>query len=272
MAPRPISDSVERLLVEWRAERPDLDFSPAEVVTRLQRVRSRLDHELDASFAAAGLTAPVFHVLSVLRRQGAPHRLAQRDIAERLGLTAGTVSVRVDQLVDLGFVTRSPDPADRRGTRVALTPAGVARIDSWLPTHLANEDRLLAALTDVERKALAALLRKLLVSYEVDHETSAAGEALGLAVAPAHVALELRRSVGLPDEPGLLVRAVIDDGPAARAGLRSGDVLIRAAGRELRSILDLEDTVARGRRRLQVTVVRGTERLDVAITLGSAGR
>src|SRR5262249_54729848 len=51
---------------------------------------------------------------------------------------------------------------------------------------------------------------------------SAAPPQLGIAIAPRHIARRLRRSVGLPDTEGLLIRQVIQDSPAARAGLASG--------------------------------------------------
>ena len=45
---------------------------------------------------------------------------------------------------------------------------------------------------------------------------------LGVAIAPTHVASRLRRSVGLPERDGLLVRDVEDGSPAARAGIARG--------------------------------------------------
>src|SRR3954468_17411969 len=62
---------------------------------------------------------------------------------------------------------------------------------------------------------------------------------LGIAVAPPHVARRLRRSVGLPDATGILVRAVEDDSPAARAGLERGDLLVELGGTPLERIDDL---------------------------------
>ena len=50
---------------------------------------------------------------------------------------------------------------------------------------------------------------------------------LGVALAPADVAARLRKSVGLDERAGLLVRGVVDDSPAAAAGIREGDLLVR---------------------------------------------
>ena len=56
---------------------------------------------------------------------------------------------------------------------VQLTGQGLALFDQVAPVHLANEDRLLAALTGDERLALAGLLRRLLASFET-HATDVA--------------------------------------------------------------------------------------------------
>src|SRR6266851_1960831 len=53
-APR---DSVDALLQSWAERRPDLDFRPVGVITRLARVRAHLDAELEEVFAGSGLPA-----------------------------------------------------------------------------------------------------------------------------------------------------------------------------------------------------------------------
>jgi len=91
---------------------------------------------------------------------------------------------------------------------------------------------------------------------------------LGVALAPAHVAARLRRSVGLDERSGLLVRGVVDDSPAAAAGIKEGDLLVRAGDRELASHDDLFavlGTVEPGGQ-LAIALVRGTEELTVTVT------
>ena len=62
---------------------------------------------------------------------------------------------------------------------------------------------------------------------------------LGVALAPADVAARLRRSVGLDERDGLLVRGVVEGSPAEAAGIREGDLLVRAGDTDLRSPDDL---------------------------------
>jgi serine protease Do len=88
---------------------------------------------------------------------------------------------------------------------------------------------------------------------------------LGIAVAPAHVARRLRRSVGLPDATGVLVRAVEDDSPAADAGLERGDLLVELNGNPLERIDDLYAALDASSDGLALGVLRGAERRDVRI-------
>lgn len=88
---------------------------------------------------------------------------------------------------------------------------------------------------------------------------------LGVAVAPAEVARRLRRSVGLPERDGLLVRAVEDASAAASAGIQEGDLLVAAAGRELRSADDLHTVLSEVGLPFELTIVRGTEERTVGV-------
>ena len=91
---------------------------------------------------------------------------------------------------------------------------------------------------------------------------------LGVGLVPGRAARHLRRSVGLPDREGVLVREIEDDSPAARAGLRRGDLIVEAAGSPVTSIDDLHsalDALADGQS-LAVGVVRGADELSVTVS------
>jgi S1-C subfamily serine protease len=96
---------------------------------------------------------------------------------------------------------------------------------------------------------------------------------LGVAVAPPHVSHRLRRSVGLPDRDGALVRHVEADSPAHHAGLRSGDLITHAGGSEVSSADDLAsalDAVPAGAD-LRLHVVRGADEIDLLARFDDAG-
>jgi serine protease Do len=90
---------------------------------------------------------------------------------------------------------------------------------------------------------------------------------LGVGLAPADVARQLRASVGLPDHSGLLVRAVEPRSPADEAGLRLGDLITHAGGQPVTEVDDLHRALDRARadRRLELGVTRGDEDRTVEV-------
>ncbi len=96
---------------------------------------------------------------------------------------------------------------------------------------------------------------------------------LGIAIAPGHVARRMRRAVGLPDAEGLLVHKVVEDSPAARAGLARGDLIVAASGQPTRTIDDLFGALrAAAGGALELNVLRGTDERTVHVVLGQAGQ
>ena len=94
---------------------------------------------------------------------------------------------------------------------------------------------------------------------------------LGIAVAPAHVARRLRRSVGLPERDGVLVRGVEEGSPAEAAGIQEGDLLVAAGGKPVPDIDDLHDALRDAGLPLELTLVRGTEERTVTVSAPAAG-
>ncbi len=97
---------------------------------------------------------------------------------------------------------------------------------------------------------------------------------LGVGLVPGRAARHLRRSVGLPDRDGVLVREIQDDSPAGRSGLRSGDLIVEAAGNPVTSIDELHaalDGVGDGQS-LSLGVVRGADELSVTVSFTGATR
>ena len=156
-------DGVDQILEQWERERPDLDHSPIGVVGRVSRLARELEARLEPVYREHGLEPGWHDVLATLRRSGPPYRLRPSEFAGSLMLTSSGTTKRLDRLERAGLIRRDPDPHDRRGVLITLTPAGVELIDKVTSAHMANEARLLAALSDADRDRLAGLLRKLLL-------------------------------------------------------------------------------------------------------------
>lgn len=159
-------DQVDRILDQWRAERPDLDVADMGIIGRLKRLQVQLAKGMDRVFEAHGLNAASFDVLATLRRAGRPYALSPSDLVDWTMVTSGTMTNRIDRLEKAGLVRRDRNPEDGRGFVVALTEAGFALIDAAVSAHVANQHRMMAPLTPEERQALDRLLAKWLTGFE----------------------------------------------------------------------------------------------------------
>ena len=160
-------DHVDRILDQWRRERPDLDVTVMGLVGRLFRVVQLADAALTQPLVGTyGLQPGWFDLLAALRRAGAPYELHPTELMRVTMLSSGGMTKRLDRLAEAGLVERRPDPADRRSTLVRLTRRGRSTIDKAVATHLANEDQLLRSLSPADRRTLDRLLRGLLAELE----------------------------------------------------------------------------------------------------------
>ena len=92
---------------------------------------------------------------------------------------------------------------------------------------------------------------------------------LGVAIAPSHVARQMRRSVGLPEREGVLVQGVEDGSPAAAAGIESGDLIVEAGGRAVTDADDLHAILEATTFPFEVKLVRGTDERTVQVGGGT---
>lgn len=159
-------DHVQRVVEQWKRERPDLDVSAMAVLSRLWRFARRADAEVDRTFAGHGLQPGWFDVLATLRRAGKPYELTPTQLLETAMVTSAGMTKRLDRLAEAGLVERRPDPRDRRGVRVRLTRQGLQVVNRAVESHVGREEELLAPLTADEREQLDRLLRKLLAGVE----------------------------------------------------------------------------------------------------------
>ncbi len=158
-------DEVDELVEAWARERSDLDLSAMAVFSRISRLARHLDLARREAFTAHDIESWEFDVLAALRRAGAPYELSPGRLLRETLVTSGTMTNRVDRLAARGFVERSPDPDDRRGVIVRLTPEGKTAVDGAFGALLDAERALLSGLPAKERTRLAGLLRSLLEPF-----------------------------------------------------------------------------------------------------------
>lgn len=161
-----VQDEVDRLVAAWQRERPGLDVRPLEVLSRITRLACHLDRIRRTVFAEHTLTTGEFDVLSAVRRSGAPYQLSPGQLLNLTLVTSGALSNRIDRLVRKELVQRQPNPKDRRGVLVVLTPAGLVHVDSALADLLIHEQRLLVGLTKPQHNVLVDLLRDLISPFD----------------------------------------------------------------------------------------------------------
>lgn len=161
-------DVTDRIVAEWGQERPDLDTSALKVVSRINMLARIMKGKIDGVLTNIGLPYEVTEILFTLRRSGPPYRRTPTQISQGLLFSSATITNRLDRLEKAGYIIRLPDPSDRRGTLIELTPEGAQVVDEVIQAHLANMSKLIDGLSPEEHKMLEGLLRKLLLSMDFE--------------------------------------------------------------------------------------------------------
>jgi MarR family multiple antibiotic resistance transcriptional regulator len=138
------------------------------VFTDLVRAETRLYNAVaDRVRAAGGLGAGSFELLRHVRdHPGA--RVA--DLAAAFALGVGTTSKIVDRLEKQDWLERRPNPANRRSSLLALTPAGESALSQAEPAwQAAIQELLVGALSSADLTALSRALGALRADLERRH-------------------------------------------------------------------------------------------------------
>ncbi|MER6028387.1 MarR family transcriptional regulator [Streptomyces sp. NPDC001851] len=163
-------DSVDAIVDQWAAVRPDLDSRAMEVFGRIYRLARAMGDRMEKTYQSFGISRGEFDVLATLRRAGEPYTLSPRQLSGTLMLTTGGMTGRLDKLEKAGLLRRSPDPHDRRGLKVTLTEKGLDVIDRAVGAGLAVQTEALSFLDDEQVGQLNGMLRELLAgTLEAPH-------------------------------------------------------------------------------------------------------
>jgi DNA-binding MarR family transcriptional regulator len=140
-----------------------------DLTERLQRVLGRLGRMLRRE-APSVLGQGAMSALHTLKVDGP---LRPSDLAAREGIRPPTLTRILTILEDGGYLVRTPDPADRRASLVAVTELGTHTLLTTRNARAGHLARHLAGLTDEQRRILAQALPVLeaLASLELPEST-----------------------------------------------------------------------------------------------------
>jgi DNA-binding MarR family transcriptional regulator len=158
-------DRADAVVAQWQRARPDLDAHVMAEVGRVLFAGRMLEGALAETAADHGLSVPEGDILFTLRRSG-ESRMSPSQLSQWLFVTSGTMTGRLDRLEKRGLIRRLPNPQDRRGMDVELTPEGRSLADELVTRHVQNEERMMSGLTRQERRTLEKLMRKLLAHLQ----------------------------------------------------------------------------------------------------------
>jgi DNA-binding MarR family transcriptional regulator len=167
-----VSDPSARGSTTRPAWADELALESVGLVARLLRLHLLFGRLLDDVTSAVGIGDADYLVLGLVERSGEGGGSPTR-IAEILGRSTGGMTLTLDRLEGMGWVTREPDPADRRRILVRLTPTGLDathRVRDALYAWEASLD-----LADRDREQLFASVDALLtlVTDDARHEPAA---------------------------------------------------------------------------------------------------
>lgn len=115
---------LRRAAEAWSAELDGLNVTSFLVSVTVQRLSQHVERAFIAVARRYELGPGDARILLVLRRSGPNYAVSPTELFRQLLITSGAVSKQVDRLVEVGLVTRVPDPETLRGLLVRLEPPG----------------------------------------------------------------------------------------------------------------------------------------------------
>ena len=160
-----MTDAVDQLLAAWKDARPDLDPSPLGIVGRVIVLAQHLEKSVATALAEHGITLGQFDILATLRRNGPKGGLTPTQLLGSVMLSSGGMTSRLDTLERSDWIVRHPDPSDRRGVIIELTPKGRKLIDAATATRFDEASKSMPDLIAAERSKFEGMLRMWLARF-----------------------------------------------------------------------------------------------------------
>ncbi|HDC2546552.1 TPA: MarR family transcriptional regulator [Salmonella enterica] len=159
------NDFVDNLIQEWLDAFPSLNLNGLPVIARIVRMSHYISQFVDSNLARYNLNVGEFEVLAALARNP-DLQLSPKELQKKILISSGGLSNRINRLEEKKYIVRIPDPSDRRGVIVRITPEGRKLTLEAVVTHVAIEETLIQELDIEDREQLAGLLKKLIKSQK----------------------------------------------------------------------------------------------------------
>ncbi len=110
----------------------------------------------------SGLTTSQIHTIGIV---GHADSIKMKDLAGKIGVTTGTLTVAVDRLEKKGLLMRRPHKKDRRSYMIELTPDGKKYFAEHHNFHIRMTEEIVSCLSEQEQKAFATIMEKMLRTF-----------------------------------------------------------------------------------------------------------
>ncbi len=159
-------DAIDRALLQWDKERPDLNTKPMAMLGRLMRLSKILEARIAEVHKKYDLKMGEFDVLATLRRAGSPYRLTPSELLASMLLTSGAMTNRLDKLENKGLIVRHHSKADRRSIEVELSDKGLQLANEVIVEHVMTQENLVSSLSPDEQEQIGQCLKLWLQKFE----------------------------------------------------------------------------------------------------------
>jgi len=127
------------------------------ISVRMETAREHLARRL-------GVSGPQYSILMAIARLQDRHGVRVGGVAKALHVTSAFIATETGRLARLGLLSKSPNPKDRRGILLALTPRGQAALVKLGPEIRAVNDDFFKPLDRAAFQALASAAAALVES------------------------------------------------------------------------------------------------------------
>ncbi|QNA83393.1 MarR family transcriptional regulator [Sphingomonas sp. So64.6b] len=161
MSAAPPPDLIDRLIDDWKRERPNTEPDAMHVVGRIIRLAHIYEEDVSRMLHDHGLAYSDFDVIATLRRSGAPHELMPTQLQKSVLLSSGAMTACLRRLESAGLISREAGQQDRRRLSAKLTTKGFDLVEKLIDQRFDIARKSVTGLSATQFATVTNLLRKL---------------------------------------------------------------------------------------------------------------